>query len=128
MLPRPICNSSRCAVGMEFYYPEFYVKKSVQIANQVDCYCAHLEASQKIAWARFALTPAMLEELAATSWTCLAASCADTKAGTKLGSNDYCVFKEKAKVIPKECTAAQKMLCTAMCKADDRFTGEAVFQ
>ena len=45
-----------------------------------------------------------------------------------MGSNDYCVFKEKAKVIPKECTAAQKMLYTAMCKADDRFTGEAVFQ
>merc|ERR1740117_660629 len=126
-------NADTCALkckgfGPGLYYPEFYVRKSVQIADQVDCYCANLEASQTTAWARFAMKPAKLQELAATSGKCSAANCADIKSGIKLGDSDYCIFKEKAKAIPRVCTVAEKELYTTRCEADDKFTGDAVFQ
>jgi len=126
-------NADTCALkckgfGAHLYYPEFYVKKSVQIADQVDCYCANLEASQTTAWARFAMKPSKLKQLAPTSGTCSAAHCADIKSGTKLGATDYCVFKEKAKAIPKVCTAAEKESYTVKCTADDKFTGNAIIQ
>lgn len=126
-------NADTCALkckgfGANLYYPEFYVKKSVQIAGQVDCYCANLEASQKTAWARFAMPPSKLQLLDATSGKCTAENCADISAGTKLDGQDYCVFKEKAKAVPKLCTDAEKALYTTKCTADDKFQGDAVKQ
>lgn len=126
-------NADTCALkckgfGQNLYYPEFYVKKSVQIADQVDCYCANLEASQKTAWARFAMLPSKLQELPATLGKCTAETCGDISSGTKLDGQDYCVFKEKAKAVPKVCTDADKVLYTAKCTADDRFQGDAVIQ
>jgi len=124
-------NADTCALkckgfGSHVYYPEFYVKKSVQIADQVDCYCANLEASQTTAWARFAMPPQKLQELPATLGTCSAATCGDIKSGTKLGGSDYCIFKEKEKAVPKVCTRAQKALYKKRCDADDKFTDEEV--
>merc|ERR1740117_2367588 len=126
-------NADTCALkckgfGSHLYYPEFYLKKSVQITDQVDCYCANLEASQTTAWARFAMKPSKLKELPLTLGTCSAAKCVDIKSGTKLGGSDYCIFKEKEKAVPKVCTEAQKELYTTKCEADDKFTGDAVSQ
>lgn len=124
-------NADTCALkckgfGSHLYYPEFYVKKSVQIADQVDCYCANLEASQTTAWARFAMLPSKLTKLPAVLGTCSAANCADVKSGTKLGGSDYCIFKEKEKAVPKVCTEAQRNLYKERCEADDNFTEDQV--
>jgi len=116
-----VSNADTCAekckgFGLDQPYPEFYVKKSPQFRGQVDCWCANLVHSQTTAWARFAMKPKELQELAKSSRTgsCTMEKCVSLH--PRLHDGDICVFKEKEAVEAVPCIGRKKQSAESACR------------